>query len=241
MEQRTLARLAIVAHEIFDGCALRGPGAVLIEGDRILGLGAASDAEATGVERVELDKGFLLAPGLVDCQVNGADGVLLNDGASEAAIRRIASTHQAFGTTSLLPTLITGAREGMERLCDIDPRAIAGVPGFHLEGPFINVERRGVHSAGFVRELSGADMELLSAFAQRGACMLTLAPERLPPGGCSRDLRGRRHGLARPQRCDLPVRARRGGRRRARRHPSLQCDVPDRSARTRARGRGVRG
>ena len=198
MEQRTLARLAIVAHEIFDGDAMRGPGAVLIEGDRILGLGAASDAEATGVERVELDKGFLLAPGLVDCQVNGADGVLLNDGASEAAIRRIASTHQAFGTTSLLPTLITGAREGMERLCDIDPRAIAGVPGFHLEGPFINVERRGVHSAEFVRELSGADMELLSAFAQRGACMLTLAPERASPGGCSRDLRGRRHGLARP-------------------------------------------
>ena len=182
MEQRTGDRLAIVAHEIFDGRAMRGPGAVLIEGERILGLGGPSDAEVTGVERVELDKGLLLAPGLVDCQVNGAGGLLVNDDPAEAAIRRIAATHQAFGTTSLLPTLITGAREGMERLSEIDPRAIAGVPGFHLEGPFINMDRRGVHSAGFLRELSAADMELLSAFAQKGACMLTLAPERVPPG-----------------------------------------------------------
>ena len=198
MEQRTGARLAIVAHEIFDGCAMRGPGAILIEGDRILGIGAPSDADVTGVGRLELDKGLLLAPGLVDCQVNGADGALVNDEPTEAAIRHIAATHQAFGTTSLLPTLITGAREGMERLSAIDPPAIPGVPGFHLEGPFINVDGGACPAPVHARALPRADMELFAAFAQRGDMHADACAGTRSAGRSQRDLRDRRHHLARP-------------------------------------------
>lgn len=181
MQHRTGTRIAILAQRIFDGDAIRGPGAVLIEGERIAGLAKPGDIDPQ-VERIELDADLLLAPGLVDCQVNGGAGLLLNDDPSEDAVRKLAAAHQAFGSTTVLPTLITDAPAAMETLARIDPRAIPGVPGFHLEGPFINVEKRGVHSAAHVRELAPADIDLVGAIAQRGVCLLTLAPERAPPG-----------------------------------------------------------
>ena len=182
MHQRSGPRRAILAHQIFDGRAMRGAGAILIEGERIVAVGAHADAVAADIESVALDEDLVLAPGLVDCQVNGGGGVLLNDEPTQTAVARIAAAHQGFGTTSLLPTLITDAPDVMERLCAFDPRAIPGVAGLHLEGPFINVERRGVHAASRVRELCAPDMELLSRLAQMGVCVITLAPERVPPG-----------------------------------------------------------
>lgn len=181
MKHRKGPRFAILAHEIFDGWAMRGPGSVIIEDDRILGFGAPDDL-AQDMEWFELAPDRLLAPGFIDCQVNGGASALVNDDPSESVVRAIVRTHQAFGTTTLLPTLITDAPAKMESLCGVDPRTIAGVAGFHLEGPFINAEKCGAHPVGHVRALSPPDLELLSAFAERGACVVTLAPERAPPG-----------------------------------------------------------
>ncbi|MBX9759917.1 MAG: N-acetylglucosamine-6-phosphate deacetylase, partial [Beijerinckiaceae bacterium] len=154
MQERTGGRLAIVAHAIFDGAAMRGPCALLIEEGRIAALGAPADASAAGLDIVELEANLVLAPGLVDCQVNGGAGLLVNDAPALEAIRAIVAAHQSFGATSVLPTLITDGPAAMERLCAIDPREIAGVPGFHLEGPFINTDRRGVHAKEHVRALA---------------------------------------------------------------------------------------
>jgi N-acetylglucosamine-6-phosphate deacetylase len=181
MEHQSGRRFAIIAHAIFDGVGMRGAGAVVIENGRILGLGAASDV-TQNMERVELDSDLLLAPGFVDCQVNGGAGALINDDPSASTVRAVAEAHQAFGTTSLLPTLITDAREKLERLCELDARTIPGVAGFHIEGPFINVDRRGAHPANHVRDLTPPDLQHLARLAECGACVLTLAPERAPPG-----------------------------------------------------------
>lgn len=182
MEQRTGGRFVIVAQEIFDGSAMRGPGAVLIEGERIVALGALADAQSAGAQILELKAGRVLAPGLIDCQVNGGAGVLLNDEPTMDGVRAIVRAHQSYGTTSLLPTLITDTPAVMALLCDLDPRDIAGAPGFHLEGPFINAERRGVHTTDHVRALAPSDMDQLASIAAHGVCLLTLAPERAPPG-----------------------------------------------------------
>jgi N-acetylglucosamine-6-phosphate deacetylase len=59
----------------------------------------------------------------------------------------------------------------------------AGVPGLlgvHLEGPWLNPARRGVHDAGFFRDLSDDDVALLSA-PGLGRVLVTLAPERVSP------------------------------------------------------------
>jgi N-acetylglucosamine-6-phosphate deacetylase len=123
----------------------------------------------------------LILPGFVDLQVNGAFGV---DVASESSLlpelsRDLLST----GTTSYLPTVISSP-EGIyeEALPTIDASGTrassspgAEVLGVHLEGPFINLEKRGAHAAAHVIR---PDTELLGRLLDLGPVrMITLAPE----------------------------------------------------------------
>ena len=97
-------------------------------------------------------RGAVLAPGFIDAQVNGGGGVLLNDEPTVDGIGRIAAAHRRFGTTALLPTLISDRRDVMRRAIravgDAIEAGVPGVVGIHLEGPFLNPERKGVHPAG---------------------------------------------------------------------------------------------
>ena len=79
---------------------------VLIEGDRISGLVSRDDPRVAGSRLHDLE-GRRLVPGFIDCQVNGGGGVLLNDEPTIESVRRIVAAHRSFGTTGLLPTLIT--------------------------------------------------------------------------------------------------------------------------------------
>jgi N-acetylglucosamine-6-phosphate deacetylase len=79
--------------------------ALLIEFGFVSGI-VASAAIPAHAERVDLDGGMLV-PGFVDLQVNGGGGVLFNNAPSLDSIRTICRAHAQFGTTALLPTLIT--------------------------------------------------------------------------------------------------------------------------------------
>ena len=140
---------------------------------------AEPGAVPDGAVRHELPPGALLAPGFIDIQVNGGGGVLLNDVPTPAGMRAIIAAHRRLGTTGLLPTLITDKGEVMVRAVAA-ARDMAGQPGFlglHLEGPFLNPERKGVHRAEFMVPPGDADLDLLGQ-----AALVTLAPERVPPG-----------------------------------------------------------
>jgi N-acetylglucosamine-6-phosphate deacetylase len=154
-------------------------GAVSIAGGRIDSVGAAGEGEI-----LDLGGGWLL-PGFIDTQVNGGGGVLLNDQPDVDGIAAIAAAHRSFGTTGLMPTLISDAPGIIARAIAATDEAIAagvpGVLGIHIEGPFINTERRGIHGARFMRELD-ADALALLARPGRGARMVTLAPECVAPG-----------------------------------------------------------
>ena len=103
---------AIVASVVFDGEACHDDYAVVIEGSRIAGLLPKQKLpERTPAQG--LPKGAWLAPGFIDIQVNGGGDVLLNDDPSPAAMAAIARAHRKFGTTALLPTLITDTAEKM--------------------------------------------------------------------------------------------------------------------------------
>src|SRR5690606_23695551 len=102
---RLMSLTAIVGARVFDGDRIREEAAVLVSGGTILDVVRTQDVPPHAERRV-LDGG-LLAPGFVDLQVNGGGGVLLNDGPSAEAIEQIAAAHRPFGTTGLLPTLIT--------------------------------------------------------------------------------------------------------------------------------------
>ena len=180
-DQPSPAPLTIAAPQLFDGTALRGPALVTVAGGRIEDV---SFTGAAGAATVTLPPDTILAPGFIDVQVNGGGGVLLNDEPTEAGIRRIAAAHRRFGTTGLLPTLITCNVEVMEALAAAAPAALqsSGVLGFHLEGPALNKARKGIHLDSEIRVPDARDLAAMKSFAGYGRSLVTLAPECVPPG-----------------------------------------------------------
>lgn len=162
---------------------MRGPCAVTMARGRIVDV-AAGNAAPPGAKAVALPAGSMLAPGFIDVQVNGGGGVLLNDEPTLEGIRKIAAAHRAFGTTGLLPTLITDDRATLKRLAAVAQEAmtIPGVLGFHLEGPALNPARKGIHPPQHIRRLGEEDITLILSFAACGRSQVTLAPEMVDAG-----------------------------------------------------------
>jgi N-acetylglucosamine-6-phosphate deacetylase len=158
--------------------------AVVVENGKILELQDLDAIDAGRHDCVDLEGGYLL-PGFIDTQVNGGGGVLFNDSPTLDGIKAIARAHHRFGTTGLLPTLISDGldvvRQGMDAVSEAIGQAVPGVLGIHIEGPFLNVERRGVHDPARIRKLNReilADLQPLES----GCTVLTVAPETLEPG-----------------------------------------------------------
>jgi N-acetylglucosamine-6-phosphate deacetylase len=124
--------------------------------------------------------GKLLLPGFIDVQVNGGGGVLFNESTDVDGIRTIAEAHYQYGTTGFLPTLISDELDVVERAFRAGARAIdegvPGVLGVHIEGPFLNPERRGVHDQQKLRRLTAEAVASLKPL-RNGRTVLTLAPE----------------------------------------------------------------
>ena len=180
-------RHAVVASIVFDGEARHDDYAVIIEGSRISGLLPKRELPEGMPARV-LPEGLWLAPGFIDIQVNGGGDVLLNDDPSPAAMAQIARAHRKFGTTALLPTLITDTPEKTRAALQAANEAAAtnpGVLGIHLEGPFLSPAKPGVHNRALIRQPGPEDIELLTA-PRAGVTLVTLAPERVPSGFIAR-------------------------------------------------------
>jgi N-acetylglucosamine-6-phosphate deacetylase len=156
---------------------------VLLNGPRIEALVARDDPRARAA-RVEDLEGLLLTPGFIDAQVNGGGGILFNDAPDPESIRAIGAAHRRFGTTGFLPTLISDDLEAIARAIAAVQAAVeegvAGVLGIHIEGPFLNGARRGVHDPKHLRTLGAEVVPLLSSLSA-GRTLVTLAPEMTTP------------------------------------------------------------
>jgi N-acetylglucosamine-6-phosphate deacetylase len=176
-------RHAIAADYVFDGSTVHRGAAVAIAGARIAAVIPRKDVpHATAIRA--LPDGCWLAPGFIDVQVNGGGDVLFNDQPTIEGIRAIAAAHRRFGTTSLLPTLISDTAEKMkDALAAVEAavREESGVLGIHLEGPFLSRERPGVHDPGHFRAPTVEDDALILA-PRPGITLVTLAPECVPEG-----------------------------------------------------------
>ena len=153
--------------------------AVLLRDERILAVCPAGDPRVAAAQRHDLG-GRLLLPGFIDVQVNGGGGLLFNDAPTVETLRGIAAAHRKFGTTGLLPTLITDTPTVMANALEaVDAAIEQGVPGIlgiHLEGPFLAGARKGIHDASLFRPLGEDDLALICR-PRLGVVMLTLAPE----------------------------------------------------------------
>ncbi len=172
---------AVAARHVFDGIVLHQDALVLIDDDKIAAIVPRGEVPETVPVR-ELPRNVWLAPGFIDIQVNGGGDVLFNDAPTPDAIRTIAAAHRRFGTTSLLPTLISDTREKMraglaavDSLIGVEPSVL----GIHLEGPFLSPKKPGVHDPGALRRPTPEDLALLST-PRKGVIVVTLAPEEVP-------------------------------------------------------------
>lgn len=157
--------------------------AVILDRDRISAILPRNDARLRALPCYDL-QGHLLLPGFIDTQVNGGGGVLFNDDPGIDSIAAIGRAHRRFGTTGFLPTLISDDLHVVEEAIAAIQQAIAarvpGVLGIHIEGPFLNVRRKGVHDANKLRQLDDSSLPLLTSL-RGGKTLLTLAPEMTTP------------------------------------------------------------
>lgn len=163
---------------VFDGARLHADAALVVEDGRVAGI--VPPGEAPAGARVRL-AGGVVAPGFVDLQVNGGGGVMLNGSPDLGGIRTICAAHARLGTTALMPTLITDTPEVTRAAVEAGIAAVAeGVPGFvglHLEGPHLDLRRKGAHDPRLIRPMQEADLALLSdAAARLPVLIVTVAP-----------------------------------------------------------------
>jgi N-acetylglucosamine-6-phosphate deacetylase len=172
---------AVAAACVFDGVNLHQSAAVVIDGDRIVAVVPRADVPSRLPVR-DLPEGVWLAPGFIDIQVNGGGDALFNDAPTPDTIRTIVAAHRRFGTTALLPTLISDSAAKMqaavaavEALASVEPAVL----GIHLEGPFLAPEKVGVHDPRAVRRPTADDLAMLAA-PRKSVTLVTLAPEQVP-------------------------------------------------------------
>jgi N-acetylglucosamine-6-phosphate deacetylase len=170
---------ALVNGRILAGERIVSGQTVLLSQGRIEGVVPAADPRCRDATIVDLG-GQILLPGFIDVQVNGGGGVLFNDDPSLESIRAIGAAHRRFGTTGFLPTLISDDLDTIgQALAAVQASLDAHLPGalgIHIEGPFLNWARRGVHDPKHLRRLDNGVISLLCSL-RGGRTVLTLAPE----------------------------------------------------------------
>ena len=173
---------------VFDGLELHTGLAVLLGDGKVSGLVPESEIPASITGKCDLD-GHILAPGLIDIQVNGGGGVMFNDASTVETIRTMGEAHRRFGTTGFLPTLIstdiTTMKKAIGAVSQAIDEGVPGILGIHLEGPHLNPDRRGIHDASRFNQIDEAAFELLTSL-DKGVMLVTLAPECTSPGMITR-------------------------------------------------------
>lgn len=171
---------AITGARIFDGHDWHDDAALLIEFGHVSGIVRSGEVPSRS-ESVHLDGGMLV-PGFIDLQVNGGGGALFNNDPSVDAIRTICAAHAQFGTTALLPTLISDTvAVNVAAVAAGKQAAEQGVPGFiglHLEGPHLSQARKGTHDGALIRPMDDADLaRLVAARRDLPNMLVTVAAE----------------------------------------------------------------
>ena len=167
----------VSADRIFDGDKFYNKFAMHVANGRIVAMTPADDVPKGAVKHHHEG---VLTQGFFDIQVNGGGGVLLNADPTLDGVRKIAMAHRGFGTTAILPTVITDTPEVMEAaaLACLEARNETGVYGIHIEGPHISTPRRGTHDPKFIRPMDQRTLDLVRKLRDAAfPTLITVAPE----------------------------------------------------------------
>ncbi len=154
-------------------------GALLIADGRIAALGPAETLTAPPGTPVLDASGLNLTPGFIDMQFNGGFGFDFT--ADPTTIWRVAAQLPRYGVTAFLPTVITSPLTTMAAAQAVVMQPPPGEPtgavplGLHIEGPFLNPQKKGAHNPAYLRTPDAAAVADWSP--SQGVRLVTLAPE----------------------------------------------------------------
>ncbi|WP_261895194.1 N-acetylglucosamine-6-phosphate deacetylase [Vibrio cyclitrophicus] len=164
--------------KIYTGSDVLTDHAVVIENELIKKVYPISELPE-GIEVRDLD-GTNLSPGFIDLQLNGCGGVMLNDEITADTMQIMHKANLKSGCTSFLPTLITSSDEDMRAVItaarEYHNQYQNQSLGLHLEGPYLNVAKKGIHSVDHIRKSDNEMIELICENSDLVA-KVTLAPE----------------------------------------------------------------
>lgn len=123
-----------------------------------------------------------IAPGFIDTHINGGEKHYFTQYPTEETIQDIYESSLALGTTHVLPCLITSPLENILKGIEVTRSYMqknpgSGVLGMHLEGPFLNLAKRGAHLAAYVRKPTNAELEEIIRYGKDVIKIMTIAAE----------------------------------------------------------------
>lgn len=168
---------ALIGAQLFSGKEFFDNRALLIDGENIIDV--INEQDIPNNFEIQKLNGGILSPGFIDLQVNGGGGKLFNNSPNKESLNAIIKAHQHFGTTSIMPTVISDSLNVLKRCVTTISEEIESnksLLGVHIEGPFFNVKYRGVHQKQYINTINSDYLNLFESL-QDFPVMLTLAPE----------------------------------------------------------------
>ncbi|MEJ7912405.1 MAG: N-acetylglucosamine-6-phosphate deacetylase [Chitinophagaceae bacterium] len=167
------------ADQIFTGTEWLAEQALVVQAGKIKTIVPLADL-GDEVERIDFTGSFI-APAFIDIQLYGASGKLLAAHPTTEAVSLIAKYSLSGGATLCLPTVATNTLEVFYQAIDAVRAYLAaggkGVWGLHLEGPWINKEKRGAHPERFIHAPGSEEVASLLKYGRGVIRMITVAPE----------------------------------------------------------------
>jgi len=157
-------------------------GVILVKNSKIEAVGE-KDKVTIPSDALAIDaRGRIVTPGFIDVHVHGGGGSDVMDGSYDA-LNEMSTFEARHGTTGFLPTPFTDSPErllaSVKAIETAMKRGTSGgeVLGIHLEGPYINIERKGGQPPEYIRKPDLEELRLLLEASNNNVKMITLAPE----------------------------------------------------------------
>lgn len=154
---------------------------IIVENGRIKSIEPIDNFGHENARTIDL-AGKHIAAGFIDTHINGGQKHYFTQYPTEETIQDIYESSLTLGTTHVLPCLITSPLdnilqgiEATKSFMQKNPKA--GVLGMHLEGPFLNLAKRGAHLAAYVRKPTNAELEEIIKYGKDVIKIMTIAAE----------------------------------------------------------------